>query len=147
MIDDAEIIRSPYDFPVQWVAMRMDEYLDDHRPMSRDDIAKATPDGYSIGYPTIAFEAVVFRYADAVLKSDPNPDKSDSAKADYRRQFRVTRLHRPGAGWDPRTIIQGPIVLAIAQGPFFAVALVLRAGGLFVQSLGADRTSIPIPTF
>lgn len=153
---DEDIDQSPYDCPTFWIARELDAILAYDDPLSTADVVRVAPDGRFIGKPVAAFELAVNRYADAVLKSDPNPDKSDSARIEYRAQHVVTRLvvpeaNRPGSsrlpteGWDERTFVQGPVVLAIANGPFYAAVLVLRGGNtLHIQSLNFDSTSVQV---
>jgi hypothetical protein len=148
---DDDLDQSPYDYPTDWIARAFDAVLADARPLARADVLRTSPDGRFNGDADAAFAFAVYKYADAVLMSDPCPDKGDGARLEYRAQHVITRMTMPigechAARWDERTFAQGPIVLAVANGPFYSVALVLRGGGtLHVQSLGSDGTSVQVP--
>lgn len=153
---DEEIDASPYDYPSEWIAREMDALINPDTPLSRAELSRTAADGRFTNKPVAAFDLAVRRYADAVLDSDPNPAKSDDDRREYRSQHVVTHLsvpagNRPGSAlppserWDDRTFAHGPVVLAIANGPFYAVALVLRGGGtLYVQSLNFEATQIQL---
>jgi hypothetical protein len=152
---DEEIDASPYDHPTHWIARAIDQILAPDQPLARAAMVRTSPDGHFNGKADAAFQLAVLQYADAVLKSDPNPDKSNPARLEYRAQHVVTRLRVPSANrsgdpglasqrWDARTFDQGPVVLAIANGPFYAVALVLRGDGLHVQGLDWTCTNVKL---
>jgi hypothetical protein len=152
---DEDIDASPYDFPVQYIAREVDVILLLKPPkplLGTPGLFLISADGHFSGTAVDAFQLAIHKYADAVLASDPNPDKSVSARTDYRVQHVVTPLSVPRHGgqmsaqhWDQRTFDQGPVVLAIANGPFYAVALVLRGGNtLHIQSLNWEALQVRV---
>jgi hypothetical protein len=154
---DDDLDQSPYDYPTDWIARALDELIAPDSPIARENLTRTAPDGRFIGKAVTSFADAVTKYSDAVLMSDPVQDKSNAARRVYRTQHVVTRMsvpvgnrpeseHSPSERWDDRTFAQGPIVLTLANGPFYAVALVLRGGGtLYIQSLGSDGTSVQVP--
>jgi hypothetical protein len=152
---DEDLDQSPYDCPTFWIARSVDEQLllaPEKTIPGGTDMFWISADGHFAGKAVDAFQRAVHKYADAVLASDPNPDKCVSARTDYRVQHVITRLSVPrhdsivpAQHWDARTFEQGPVVLAIANGPFYAVALVRRGGNtLHIQSLNFDGTSVQV---